>query len=151
MSNQTLHQRITQDITSALKAKDQLKVKVLRYIKSSLDSTAKDKKSDLTDDEALRVLQQKIKQSEDAIEKFRAGKRDDLATTEEQEVALIKQYMPEEMSEQELQQVAKEVMTETGASSPKDFGRVMGMTMKKVGTRASGDSVKKVVERLLSS
>lgn len=135
---------------SALKRKEAFAVKVLRFLKSHLDSAEKDKLAPLTDEEAIKIVQKRIKQSQDAKEKYLLGKRQDLAAAEQAEIELIAGYLPAQLSEAELEQLARRAIAELGASSPRDFGRVMKRLMEEVKGRSDGQRVKSVVEKLLS-
>lgn len=134
---------------AATKNKDLGRLKILRFLKSQLDSAAKDKLADLTDEEVQKVLQRKIKQSEEAAEKFQAGQRPELAAAERAEIELVSGYLPKPLSENELKAAVEKVIAGLGGVTAKDFGRVMGLTVKQVGASASGSAVKAAVQRAL--
>ncbi|MEK9180727.1 MAG: GatB/YqeY domain-containing protein, partial [Patescibacteria group bacterium] len=125
MLKSSIYQKLESDLLSALKRKEAFVVKVLRFLKSNLDSAEKDKLAPLTDEEAMKVIQKRIKQSQDAKEKYILGKRDELAAAEQSEIDLIAAYLPAQLSEVELADLAKSAIAELNASSVKDFGRVM--------------------------
>lgn len=149
MTQSGLCQKIQNDLITALKGKEAFKVKVLRFLKSQLDSAAKDKRADLTDEEAVRVIHKKIKQSQDAIEKYGQGGRPELADSEQAEVDLVSAYLPAQLSASELDAIVEKVVAGAGEITPKDFGRLMGMVMKEVGGSADGKAVKDRVESAL--
>lgn len=149
MTQSGLCQKIQNDLIVALKGKEAFKVKVLRFLKSQLDSAAKDKQADLTDEEAVKVIHKKIKQSQDSIDKYEQGGRPELAAAERDEVSLVSAYLPAQLSDAELDAVVDKIMSGIGEATPKDFGRLMGMVMKAVGDKASGKAVKDRVERAL--
>lgn len=132
-----------------MRAKDAFAVKVLRYLKSNLDSSAKEKLAPLTDEEVIRVINKRIKQSADSIEKYRAGNRAELAEAEQREADMIAKYLPAQMPEADIESLARSLAKQTGASGSKDFGRLMGAVVKAVAGRADGKTVKAVVERVL--
>jgi len=134
----------------AAKSKAADRLKILRFLKSQLDSAAKDKLADLTDEEVQKVLQRKIKQSLEARDKFTAGQRPELAAAEQAEIDLVSQYLPKPLSTEELKAIVDELVLSANAKTMKDFGRVMGQVMKRVGARASGADVKAAIERALS-
>jgi len=142
--------QITQDLLTAMKSRDEFAVRVLRSAKTALDAAEKDKKSELDDNEVIKVLKKRIKQSEDARQQAAAGGRDDLAGTEGKEIEFLKKYLPAEMSEAEVTAAVEEVVSELGGEvTQKDFGRVMGAAMKKLGGNVDGNLVKKIVQEKL--
>ena len=133
----------------ALKSKDKLRLGALRFVKANLDSLLKDKGSALTDEEVIAALKKRMKQGNDSIEKFTAGNRADLAELENNQLKIISEYLPEQMGEKELTDLVEKVIADAGASSPKDFGKVMGRLMKEVAGRADGKIIKSIVEKKL--
>ena len=134
---------------TAAKSKDKLTLGVLRFVKSSLDAIKKDKGKDLVDEEVIIALKKRIKQGKDSIEKFTAGNRTDLAEGEKKQLEVVSAYLPKEMTEAELSTLVEKVISETKASSQKDFGRVMGMVVKGASGRADGKLIKSIVEKKL--
>jgi len=150
VAQENLHHKINEDLRTATKQKDATVVRVLRFCKSILDSAAKDLlKPELSDEEAIKVISKKIKQSREAAEAFKAGNRQELVQAEEEEVEILIKYLPKQLSEDELNAIVLEIVTETGANSAKDFGKVMGAVMRKVAGKADGATVKQAVERNL--
>lgn len=141
--------RVEKDFLEAYKAKDELKTSVLRMIKSSLRNMAIDKKGELEEADAVRVLQRELKQRRDAILQYRTGGRPDLADKEELEIRIIESYLPAQMSETELREIIQAAVSETGASSKADFGKVMGKVMPTVNGKAEGNAVSRIVNELL--
>lgn len=137
-------------MNGALKDKDVFRVKVLRFLKSQLDAAAKDKLGDLTEEEVVKVIQKKIKQSQDALEKYNQGGRPELAEAERREIETVKSYLPAELSPKELGDIVERVLAGFGAVTKKDFGRVMGAVVKEVAGRADGRAIKELVEGKLS-
>lgn len=134
----------------ATKEKNLARLKALRFLKSQIDAAAKDKLSDLTTEEVQKVLRRKIKQSEEAREKFESGGRPELASAEQAEIELVSQYLPKDLSPNELRSAVDKIVASLGAVTIKDFGRVMGAVMKQVAGAASGTEVKAAVERALN-
>jgi len=116
---------VTQDLTAAMKARDALRTSVLRMAKAALMNKEIDKKAPLDDAEVLRLLHGLVKQREDSSQQFRQAGRLELAEKEEAEIAVLKGYLPEEASDAELAAAVEKAVAETGATSPKDMGRVM--------------------------
>ncbi len=121
----TLTERITQDLTAAMKAQDAPRTSVLRMAKAALANRQIDKKGPLDDAEAAKVLQGLVKQREDSVEQFRKGNRPELAAKEEAEIGVLRAYLPQEASEDEIRAAVEAAVKETGAASPKDMGKVM--------------------------
>ena len=138
--------RIQQDLTSAMKTKDELRLSVLRMMKTALKNKQVEKMAALEDTEAAQVLSTLIKQRRDSIEQFTRGGRADLAEKEQKEIAIIEPYLPARASDAEVDAAITAAMAETGARSPKEMGAVM----KNVMARLKGQSVdgKAVSERV---
>src|SRR3990172_8356457 len=117
--------RIQKDLTAAMKAKEELRLSVLRMVKAALHNKQVEKMKPLEDAEALQVLHTLIKQRRDSVEQFRGGGRHDLADIETKEIAIIESYLPAAASEEEMDQAIAAAIAETGANSPKQMGAVM--------------------------
>jgi uncharacterized protein len=140
----TLADRVKQDLTSAMKAGEKDRVGTLRFVLSELQKAAKE-----GDGDELAVLRRERKRRHESAGAFREGGRDDLAAAEEAEAAVIETYLPAELPDDELAALAREVVAETGATSPKDMGRVMKAAMPKVAGRADGRRVSAAVQEAL--
>ena len=120
-----LAERIQKDLTEAMKAKEELRLSVMRMVKTALHNKQVEKMKPLEDTEALQVLQTLIKQRKDSVEQFRGGGRHDLADKETKEIAIIEGYLPAGATEEEMDQAIAAAIAETGANSPKQMGGVM--------------------------
>ncbi|MCA9375553.1 MAG: GatB/YqeY domain-containing protein [Candidatus Doudnabacteria bacterium] len=147
----SLEEQIKDDLKTAMKAKNADEVSVLRMVQASLRNQAIAKKGELTDDDVTKLLSSAIKQRKDSAESFRQGGREESAVKEEEEITVLKRYLPEELSEDAVRAIVQEVVAETGASSSGDMGKVMGPVMKKVQGRADGSFIKQLVEEALSN
>lgn len=143
--------KLQKDLVSAMKAKDTVKVASIRSIKTAITvaETAPGSK-ELTDAEILKLIQKLIKQREDAAEQYNAAGRKELADNELSEINVMKEYLPTPLSDEEVELIVKDVISETGASTMKDMGKVMGIVNSKVAGRANGSVVAKLVKTLLS-
>ena len=121
----TLVERITQDLTAAMKSQDAGRTSALRMAKAALKNREIEKKGDLDDAEATRVLQALVKQREDSIFQFRKANRPELVQKEEKELDVLKAYLPAEASEADIDQAVTKALAETGAATPKDMGKAM--------------------------
>jgi len=142
--------RISADLTTAMRAKDTVRLGTLRMTKAALMNKEVERGRALDDAESLAVVSALIKQRRDSIEQFRAGGRDDLARKEEAEVAVLETYLPPPVDPGELEQLVTEAVTETGASSPKEMGRVMKAALGKLaGRHVDGKTVSDLVKKKL--
>ena len=149
---ESLIDRVQSDLKDAMKQRKEVHLRTLRGLKAALQSKELEKgRGSLTDSDVLAVIQKQAKQRKEAASQFEAGGRAELAERENEELAIIQTYLPEELSEAELESIVLEAVESTGASSPADMGKVMGMVMPKVRGRADGNRVRELVSRTLLS
>jgi uncharacterized protein YqeY len=141
-------EQIQQDVTTALKAGDRERTGALRLLANELQKAAKDAKEQAPDE--IAVLQRERKRRLESAEAYRDAGRDDLAGQEEREAAVIEEYLPEQMPEDELRRIVQDVVAETGAASAKDTGKVMSAVMPQVKGKADGKRVSAVVREVLT-
>jgi uncharacterized protein YqeY len=146
----SLLEQVKSDITAAMKSGERDRVGALRLVSSELQKSHKDAAAGTEADE-VAVLQRERKRRLEAAEAYREAAREDLAETEEAEAALIEVYLPAQLSDEELQAIVGDVVAETGASSPKEMGRVMSMVMPRLQGRADGKRVSAVVKEKLTA
>ncbi len=147
-----LRDRINENLTTAMKAKDTLRLSVLRMMKTAIKNKEIDLRAELEDAQAIQVLATLIKQRKDSIEQFTSGGRIDLADKEAAEIKIIEEYLPAAVSEDEIEKIVDEVLKETGASSPKDIGAVMKQCMARfAGKLVDGKRVNAAVRSRLES
>jgi len=125
----------------AMRAKDTVRLESIRMLRAAIQRKELDDKTDLDDDGVLVVIEKSIKQSRDAANQFVKGERQDLADKENQGIEILQQYMPEALDEDEITQLIEDAMQQTGASSMKDMGKVMGLLKPKIQGRADMGSV----------
>ena len=142
--------QIDKDTIKALKGGDKERLTVLRGLKSAIKYKQIDGGEKLTDEKVLEVLSTAAKQRRDSIEQFRQGGRDDLVQQEESELEIITAYLPKQLSEAELRQLAEAAIAEVGADSPKQMGLVMKALMPKVKGKADGKMLSKLISDLLA-
>ena len=143
--------QLNQDMKEAMRSKDKLRLSVIRMVKGSIQNEAiKLKKDQLTDDEALTVLSREVKQRKDSLQEFEKVGRQDLADKLQEELKILATYMPEQLSEDALKQIISQVITEIGATSKKEMGKVMDLVLPKVKGKADGGLVNKIVQQMLS-
>ncbi|MBL7158332.1 MAG: GatB/YqeY domain-containing protein [Candidatus Omnitrophica bacterium] len=150
MTEKSLSSKIENEIKTALKAGDKIKVSTLRMLKADIVNEAiARKKSDLNESEIMAVIGRQIKRHLDSIEQFQKGKRLDLAEKEKQELEVLKSYMPEQLKDDEIEKIIRLAISETNASGAKDMGRVMKAVTEKTKMRADGKKVSDMVKKLL--
>jgi uncharacterized protein len=142
--------RMEEDLKEATLARDADRRDALRLILSSLRSAEKELQRPLSDEEELQVLQRERKRRIEAAEAFRSGGREEQAASEEGELAVLEEFMPEPLSEDELEEIVDDAIAENGATSMRDFGRVMADVMPQVSGRADGSVVSQLVKEKLA-
>jgi hypothetical protein len=149
----TLEEKLLNDFKQAMKDKDSSKVSTLSFLRAQISYAALEKKKKALDDsECLAVIRKLIKQHQDSIEQFKAGNRLDLVEKEEKELAILKAYLPQEMSADSIKKIIDEAVTGISAQGIKDMGKVMKEVMAKVAGQADAKTVSDLVkERLLKS
>lgn len=147
----SLFDQISNDIKEAMKAKDKVRLETLRNVKKVFleAKTAPGANDTLTDDTALKLIQKLVKQGKDSAEIYKGQGREDLADGELAQVNVLETYLPKQMSEAELEAALKEIIAETGATSAKDMGKVMGVATKKLAGQAEGRAISAKVKELL--
>ena len=146
----TLLEQLEQEVKDAMLARDSERRDALRLILASLRSAEKELLRPLTEDEELQVLQRERKKRIEAAEAFRAGGREEQAAKEEAELDVLEEFMPEPLSEEELERIIDDAIAENGATSMRDFGRVMADVMPQVSGRADGSVVSQLVKEKLA-
>ncbi len=147
-----LEQKVMAELKDAMKAKDEAGLRGLRAIKAAIiiAKTAEGAGGELKEEDETKLLQKLVKQRKDSLDIFTKQNREDLAKKEEDEIAVIEKFLPKQMSEDELKTAIAEIISETGASSPADMGKVMGIASKKLGGQADGKTISGVVKELLA-
>lgn len=150
---ENIHKNLKGELKEAMKAKEKTRVSVIRDLLTSFSNEAVEMgqkaESILDDEDAMTVIKRKAKQRRDSIESFEEGGRDDLVEKEEKELEIIKEYLPEQLSDEKLESIIDEIIEETGASGMSDMGDVMSKAMEKVGAKAEGGRVSKMVKSKL--
>ena len=147
----TLREKIFDDMKTAMKARASEKLAAIRLLQAALKQKEVDERVELTDDMVLTIIEKMLKQRKDSIEQFKAGNRLDLVAAEEFEVGVLSAYMPQQLSDAEVTIILDGVITETGAKSAKDMGKVMNELRPKVAGRADMGKLSAVVKARLSA
>ena len=150
----SLKEQIGEDIKTAMKAKDKLRLQTVRSIKKAILEKEVELRpkgiESLTQEQEIELLSQQAKQRRDSIEQFNNAGRDDLADKESQELAIIETYLPEQASESEIEAIIEGIIADSGASTLKDLGKVMGPAMQQLKGKADGKKIQALVKSKLS-
>ena len=146
-----LTEQIRADLTESMKARTAERTSTLRMLQAALKNEQINAGHELSDDEALAVIRKGIKQRQDSVEQFTKGNRPELAAKEQAEIAVLKSYMPPELSDAELESGLREIVASTGAQSKKDLGKVMKEATARYKGRVDGRKIQDIVSRLLGS
>ena len=151
--SEPLVERVQSELVAAMKRRDELSLSVLRMLKSAIQLAQVEKGRDavLTDEEVVTLVQRLVKQRQEAAEQYRAGGAADRADRELEEARFLQGYLPEQLSDEELESLTRRVAQDTGAASPKDLGKVMGRVMPLVKGRAEGNRVRAAALKVLGS
>ena len=146
-----LFDQVSKDIVAAMKAKDKVRLETLRNIKKVFieAKTAPGANDTLDDAAALKILQKLAKQGNDSAALYKGQNREDLAEAELAQVAVIESYLPKPMSSEEIENAVKDIISQTGASSIKEMGKVMGIASKQLAGKADGKTISEIVKKLL--
>ncbi len=146
----SLTDQLQDDMKSAMREGDGLRRDTLRMVIAAAQNAAKDKRAPLSDEETLEVLGREVKKRRESIAAYQGAGREDLAAKEQAEIDILAPYLPEQLGEDEIRALAREAVTASGATSPKDMGRVMSQLMPRVKGRADGKLVSRIVNEELA-
>jgi len=146
----TLKEQIKSDIKDAMRSKDTVKRDTLRNIQTSIKQIEVDERKEVNDAEVEAIIMKYLKQREDAKSQFKEAGREDLVTKEENEITIIKTYLPEPMDDTELENTLKDIITSVDAKGMKDMGKIMGKAKTVIGSRADGGRINQMVKKLLT-
>ena len=145
-----IQNRLSEDLKTAMKAKEKIKVQTIRMVRAQLKDFQIAKRDELTEEDEISVLTNAAKKRKEALELYEKSDRQDLIEQEKQELEIISAYLPAQLSKEEVEKVVLKVMEEVGASSAQDLGKVMGATMKDLKGKADGRMVQEIVREKLS-
>lgn len=146
----SLKEKLNEDLKQAMRDKEVVKRDSIRAINTMIKQIEVDERRFLDDAEIIKLVQRGIKQREEAISQYRAASRDDLVQKEQEQVDVFMLYLPKQLSDEELENGMKEIISEVGATSLKDMGKVMGVASKKFAGVADGKRINEMVKKLLS-
>lgn len=146
----TLQEQLKADLVEAMKNKDVLKRETIRFLNSAIKQIEVDERRALSNEDIIKLIQKSLKQREDSITQFRAGGREDLVEHENAQADILRAYLPKQLSDDELEVQVKNIIAETGATSMKDIGKIMGVANKKLAGIADGKRINETAKKLLS-
>lgn len=145
----TLKQKLQEDLKTSMKNKDTLRKSVITLIRSSIKQVEVDKRIELNDDDVMDIISKQLKQRNDSLEQFLDAGREDLVEETRSEIEVLKEYLPQQLSEEELNEIVKQTISEVGATSMKDMGKIMSVIKPKTKGRADGKLINKLVKENL--
>lgn len=145
----TLKQKLQEDLKTSMKNKDTLRKSVITLIRSSIKQVEVDKRIELNDDDVIDIISKQLKQRNDSLEQFLDAGREDLVEETRSEIEVLKEYLPQQLSEEELNEIVIATISEVGATSMKDMKQIMSSIMPKVKGRADGKLINELVRKNL--
>lgn len=145
----SLTERLTADMKQAMKDKDKVRLSVIRMVRTAMKNLEIDAKRELSDEDVITIMNRELKQRRDSLQAFESGGRQDLVEDMKAEIQVLISYLPEQLSEDEVRTIVKDVIASTGATGKADMGKVMSALMPKVKGRADGKLVNQVVSQEL--
>ena len=146
----SLKEQLKEDLKTAMREKEVVKRDSIRAINTMIKQIEVDERKDLNDEDIIKLIQKGIKQREEAITQYAAASRDDLVSKEQEQIDVFMLYLPTQASDEELEAGMKEIITQTGATTMKDIGKVMGAASKKFAGVADGKRINEMVKKLLA-
>lgn len=145
-----LKEKLMEDLKKCMKEKNNLRKNVIQMIRAAILQVEKDKQIELDDNQILEIIAKESKKRKDSLSDFEKSGREDLINQVKEEIGIISEYLPKELSREEIEEIVKQVIEETGASSIKDMGKVMKGAKEKIGPAADGKTINEVVKALLN-
>ena len=147
----TLRDRMEEDIRDSMRQRDKARVDALRFLKFAVQAVEKERRESLDDSAMMEVVSKQVSDRRDSVRAFRGGGRDELAEKEAADLAILEEYLPPQLAQDEIVALIKEIVAEVGASGPRDRGRVMGRLMPQVRGKADGTEVNRLAGEILDS
>ena len=144
-----LKEKLLEDLKNSMKEKNVLRKNVIQMVRAAILQVEKDKNIKVSDEQIIQIMAKEVKTRKDSLEDYQKGGRQDLVDQTKQEIQIIEEYLPKQLSKEELKAKVQEVIQETGATSMKDMGKVMKAAKEKIGAASDGKSINEVVKELL--
>jgi uncharacterized protein YqeY len=146
----SLEERLAEEMKQAMKSSDKLRLSTIRMVRSALKNKEIELRKKLEDEDVVKVIQVMVRKGEESVEQFQAGGRVDLVEKERSEIEILKSFLPQPLSQEEILKIIDQSIQETQASSPKDIGKVMKSVIPKIGGKADGKLINQLVKERLS-
>jgi uncharacterized protein len=147
----SLRDRLDSELKAAMRSKDAMRLEVLRMVLAAVQRAEKEGRHRLSDDEMIAALARELKVRRESVDAFRGGGREDLVAHEEAAIAVVTEFMPQPLTEAELRSIVEQAIAESGAATPRDMGKVMGLLTPRTRGRADGKTVSTLVTQLLAA
>lgn len=144
-----LKEKLLEDLKNSMKEKNEIRKNAVQMVRAAILQVEKDKGITLDDDKITEIIAKEVKKRKDSLQDYKKGGREDIVSQIEQEIAILSEYLPEQLSKEEIQKIVKEIIQEVGATSIKDMGKVMKASKEKIGASADGKTINEVVKELL--
>ena len=144
-----LKEKLLEDLKNSMKEKNVIRKNVIQMVRAAILQVEKDKNITVSDEQIIQIMAKEVKTRKDSLEDYQKGGRQDLVDQTKQEIQIIEEYLPKQLSKEELKAKVQEVIQETGATSMKDMGKVMKAAKEKIGAASDGKSINEVVKELL--
>ena len=145
-----LKEQLLEDLKNAMKEKNEIRKNTVQMVRAAILQVEKDKGITLEDDKIIEIIAKEVKKRKDSLEDYKKGGREDIVSQVEEEIAILSEYLPKQLSKEEIEQIVKEVIKEVEAMSMKDMGKVMKASKEKMGASADGKTINEVVKELLA-
>ena len=144
-----MKERISQDIKKAMKTKEALRLSTLRMALADFQKKEKEKGEPVKDEDAIQIIQSMIRKRKDSIEQYKKAGRDELAQKEEREITILNEYLPEQVDEEQVRELAIKTISELGVTGSKEMGKVMGSLIKQLSGKTDGKTISRIVKEEL--
>ncbi|MBV1757895.1 MAG: GatB/YqeY domain-containing protein [Dethiosulfatibacter sp.] len=146
----SLKEKLMEDLKASMKNKDKVRKNTVTMIRAAVTQLEVDNRVEVSDDDVIGIIAKQVKQKKDSIDDFKAGNREDLVTLTEEEIAILTEYLPEQLSLEALEEIVVNAIKETNAQTKKDMGKIMGKIMPLIKGKADGKQVNEIVSKYLS-
>ena len=143
-----LKDKLLEDLKNSMKEKNVIRKNVIQMVRAAILQVEKDKKVELSDEDIINIMAKEAKKRKDSLEDYKKSNRQDLIEQIEEEIHIIEEYLPKQLSKEEIAKIVKEVINEVGANSIKDMGKVMKTAKEKIGAASDGKTINEVVKEL---
>lgn len=145
-----LKEKLLEDLKKSMKEKNNLRKNVVQMVRAAILQVEKDKAIEVTDEQIIDIMAKEVKKRKDSLDDYRKGGREDLVQQIEEEIAIISEYLPKQLSKEEVMEIVKQVVAEVGATSIKDMGAVMKVAKERIGAQSDGKTINEAVKEILN-